>query len=213
MKIKWFGHACFLISSDKEIKIVTDPFDGTVGYELPDTEANIVSTSHEHYDHNNSDIFKGTPVLVRGAGKVNINGIEVTGVETFHDQKGGKKRGLNTVFKFRVDGLNVCHLGDLGHVLTPEQVKELGDVDILLAPVGGIYTIDYVGALKVMDILKPAITIPMHYKTKDLKFELDGVDKFLKTVGEYKKVDGSVLEINEGTIGDYPKVVVLDYRD
>ncbi len=213
MKIKWYGHSCFLISSDKEIKIVTDPFDETVGYKLPDTETNIVSTSHDHYDHNNFKIFKGTPVLVKGSGKINIKGIEVTGVDTFHDENNGKKRGLNTVFKFRVDGLNVCHLGDLGHVLTPGQVKELGDVDVLLTPVGGKYTIDHVGALKVMDILKPAVTIPMHYKTKDVRIKLDGVDKFLKLAGEHKKVDGSEFEINEGNIGDYPRVVVLDYRD
>ncbi|OPZ88631.1 MAG: metal-dependent hydrolase [Firmicutes bacterium ADurb.Bin419] len=213
MKIKWYGHSCFLISSDKQIKIVTDPFDETVGYKLPDTETNIVSTSHDHYDHNNFKIFKGTPVLVKGSGKISIKGIEVTGVDTFHDEKNGKKRGLNTVFKFRVDGLNICHLGDLGHVLTPEQVKEIGEVDILMIPVGGIYTIDHVEALKVMETLKPAVTIPMHYKTKALKFKLDEVDKFLEAAGEYKKVEGSKIEINEGNISDYPKVVVLDYKD
>lgn len=213
MKIKWFGHSCFLISSDKGIKIVTDPYDDTVGYKLPDTEADIVSTSHDHFDHNYVKIIKGTPVLVKGAGKHNVKDIEVTGVDTFHDENNGKKRGTNTVFKFRVDGLNVCHLGDLGHALSPEQVKEIGDVDILMIPVGGVFTIDHMGALQVMETLKPAVTIPMHYKTEDLKFDIAGVDKFLEGAGEHKKIDGTEFEINEKNIGDYPKVVVLDYRD
>ncbi len=212
MKIKWFGHSCFLITSDKEIKIVTDPFDATVGYKIPQIETNIVSESHDHFDHNNTGIFEGTPVLVRGSGKIIIKDIEITGVETFHDEEGGKKRGLNTIFKFRVDSLNVCHLGDLGHVLNSEQVKELGKVDILLTPIGGTFTIDHVGAMKVMDILKPQVTIPMHYKTEDLSFPLSGVEEFLSVVGDYKKIDGCEIEVNKDCINDFPRVVVLDYK-
>lgn len=212
MKIKWFGHSCFLITSDKGIRVVTDPFDATVGYKVPEIETNIVSSSHDHYDHNNVDIFSGTPVLVTGSGKIIIKGIEITGVETFHDKDGGKKRGLNTVFKFKVDGLNVCHLGDLGHVLTDAQVKELGEVDILLTPVGGKFTIDHAGAVKVMDILKPQVTIPMHYKTKDLTFSLSGVEEFLSLVGDYKKIDDCEIEINKDCIGDFPRLVVLNYK-
>jgi len=212
MKIKWFGHSCFLITSDKGIKIVTDPFDATVGYKIPQIETNIVSKSHDHHDHNNTDIFEGNPVLVEGSGKINIKGIDITGVDTFHDEEGGKKRGMNTVFKFTVDGLNVCHLGDLGHMLTEEQIKKIGEVDILLIPVGGTFTIDHVGAQKVMDALKPQVTIPMHYKTEDLAFPLLGVEEFLSLVGEYKKVDDCEIEINKDCIGDISKVVVLDYK-
>lgn len=212
MKIKWFGHSCFLITSEKGIKIVTDPFDEEVGYDLPDAYANIISISHDHHDHNNVGILKGAPVLVKGSGKINVKGIEVTGVETFHDDVGGKKRGLNTIFKFEVDGLNVCHLGDLGHALSLGQVKEIGKVDILLTPVGGIYTIDNLGAFKVMDILKPAVTIPMHYKTEALSFELLGVEDFLSVAGDYKKIDGSEIEIKKDCIDEYPKIIVLDYN-
>ena len=212
MKIKWFGHSCFLITSDKGIKIVTDPFDATVGYRIPQIETNIVSTSHDHFDHNNTGIFEGTPVLVKGSGKISIKGIEITGVESFHDDEGGKRGGLNTIFKFRVDGLNVCHLGDLGHVLNSAQVKELGKVDILLTPVGGTYTIDSVAAMKVMDILEPQITIPMHYKTEVLDFPILGVEEFLSVVGDYKKIDGCEIEVNEDCIGEFPRVVVLEYK-
>lgn len=212
MKIKWFGHSCFLITSDNGIKIVTDPFDNTVGYKIPEIETDIVSTSHDHFDHNNVNIFGGSPVLVKGSGKINIKGIEITGVDTFHDDDFGKKRGLNTVFKFGVDGLNVCHLGDLGHILTDVQLKELGEVDILLTPVGGVYTVDHVGAKAVVDILKPKVTIPMHYKTEDLAFPLSGVEEFLALVGEYKKIDGCEVEINKENIKDFPEVVVLNYK-
>jgi L-ascorbate metabolism protein UlaG (beta-lactamase superfamily) len=211
MKIRWYGHSCFLITSDKGIKIVTDPFDDTVGYKLPEIETNIVSTSHDHYDHNNTGIFKGTPVLIKGSGRINIKGIEITGVETFHDEDEGKKRGLNTIFKFQVDGLNVCHVGDLGHIITAAQVKELGKVDVLMTPVGGTYTIDHEGAAKVMDALKPAITIPMHYMTEALTFPLSGVEGILSLVGDYKKVDGCEIEINKDCLKDYPKVIVLNY--
>lgn len=212
MKIKWLGYSCFLITSDKGIKIVTDPFDATADYKIPKIETNIVSTSYDRFDHNNAGMFEGNPVLIRGSGKISIKGIEITGVETFCDDEGGKKKGLNTVFKFRVDGLNVCHLGDLGHVLNSEQVKELGKVDILLTPLGGTFTIDHVGAMKVMDILKPQVTIPMHYKTEDLSFPLSGVEEFLSVVGNYKKIDGCEIEVNKDCIDDFPRVVVLDYN-
>ncbi|HOQ00642.1 MAG TPA: MBL fold metallo-hydrolase [Acetivibrio clariflavus] len=212
MKIKWFGHSCFLITSDKGVKIVTDPFDDTVGYKIPEIETDIVSTSHDHYDHNNVNIFGGSPVLVKGTGKINIKGIDITGVKTFHDEEGGRKRGLNTVFKFKVDELDVCHLGDLGHVLTDAQLKELGKVDILLIPVGGTFTIDHIAAVEVMNSLKPQVTIPMHYKTEDLTFPLLGVEEFLGLVGDYKKIDGCEIEINKDNIGDLPKVVVLNYK-
>lgn len=211
MKLKWFGHSCFLITSKNGIKIVTDPFDETVGYKIPKTEANIISTSHDHYDHNNTGIFDGAPVLIKGSGKISIHGIEITGVDTFHDEDNGKKRGLNTVFKFLVDGINVCHLGDLGHILNSTQIEELGKVDVLLMPVGGIYTIDHAGAMEVMDILKPTITIPMHYKTKALKFSLAGVDKFLSLVGEHKNIAGCEIDFDNPTI-DLSGVVVLDYK-
>lgn len=212
MKIKWFGHSCFLIASDNGVKVVTDPFDNAVGYKVPEIETDIVSTSHDHFDHNYVNIFGGNPVLVKGSGKINIRGIEITGVDTFHDEDGGKKRGLNTVFKFKVDGLNVCHLGDLGHELTDVQLKEIGKVDILLIPVGGTYTIDHEGAMKVMDSLKPQVTILMHYKTEDLTFSLLGVEEFLDLVGDYKKIDECEIVICKDCIKDFPKVVVLNYK-
>ncbi|NLP13497.1 MAG: MBL fold metallo-hydrolase [Clostridium sp.] len=211
MRIKWLGHACFLLTSEKGIRIVTDPFDETVGYRVEKTEADIVTTSHDHYDHNNIGMIEGDAKHIQGSGRVKIKDIEIMGVQTCHDECGGKKRGKNHVFNFRIDGIKVCHLGDLGHVLTHEQVKEIGDVDVLLIPVGGIYTIDYKGAYEVVNLLKPSIIIPMHFKTPDLSFELDGVDKFLAQIGGGEYVSKQEIEINKDEIGGDRKVLVLDY--
>ncbi|MFZ5989959.1 MAG: MBL fold metallo-hydrolase [Bacillota bacterium] len=211
MKIKWFGHACFLITSESGIKIVTDPFDSTVGYKVHELEADIVSTSHDHFDHNNIDAVKAA-MHVKGSGKINIKGIEITGVATFHDEYEGEKRGRNTVFKFRVDGLNICHLGDLGHILTRDQLREIGDVDVLLVPVGGTYTIDFRGAVEVMKLIKPVVTIPMHFKTPALKFDIDGVDKFLSAAGGGERIGKQKIELHKDSINKVPGIIVLDYE-
>lgn len=212
MKIKWLGHACFLLTSEDGIRVVTDPFDETVGYKVEELEADIVSTSHDHFDHNNIGIIKGDAKHVKGSGRINIHGIEITGVAAFHDECEGAKRGRNNVFKFRVDGINVCHLGDLGHILSHDQLAEVGDVDVLLVPVGGTFTIDYNGAVEMINLIKPSITIPMHYKTPHLKFDIDGVDKFLSAVGGGEHVKKQEIEILKDEIDRYPKVMVLDYQ-
>lgn len=210
MKIKWLGHSCFVLTSEKGIRVVTDPFDDTVGYKVDEIEAEIVSTSHEHYDHNNVSVITGNAKHVTGTGKINIEGIEITGVASFHDECEGAKRGKNDIFKFRIDGINICHLGDLGHVLNDDQLREIGDVDVLLVPVGGTFTIDYKGAIEVMNLIKPSITIPMHYKTTALTFEVDGVEQFLSATGG-KHISKQEIELDKDKIESWPKVIALDY--
>jgi len=212
MKIKWLGHACFLITSISGVKILTDPFDDTVGYRLPEEEADIVLTSHNHFDHNNIDVVKGSFTHINEPGKTTVKGIQITGVSTYHDENKGSKRGKNIVFKMDIDGVRVCHCGDLGHVLTEEQVKEIGDVDVLLVPVGGTFTVDAAGAMQVVKQLKPAVTIPMHYKTEDLSFNIDGVDKFLELAGGGQRIKRQEIEIDTQTLSNYLGVVVLDYK-
>ncbi|HQA58514.1 MAG TPA: MBL fold metallo-hydrolase [Acetivibrio sp.] len=211
MKIKWLGHSCFLLTSEKGTRIVTDPYDETVGYKVERIEADIVTTSHDHYDHNYIDMIKSDAKHVQGSGKVIIEDVEITGVQTFHDEVEGKKRGKNFVFNFRIDGINVCHLGDLGHVLTGEQLEKIGHVDVLLVPVGGVYTVDYKGAFEVVNLIKPSIVIPMHYKTPHLSFQIDGVNKFLDQIGGGERVSKQEIEINKEDIGGDRKVLVLDY--
>lgn len=213
MKVKWFGHACFLLTSDNGVKIVTDPFDDTIGYELPEVEADIVTSSHNHYDHNNKDIIKGDFLFLNKPGTFSSKGIEITGITTYHDEVKGNARGTNIIFKYNIDGIQVCHCGDLGHVLAVEQISELGRVDILLIPVGGTYTVDAEKATEVVKQLNPSITIPMHFKTEALAFKIDGVDNFLNAGGDWERAGLQELEINRDNLSEYSKILVLDYKD
>ncbi|MDI3534903.1 MAG: hypothetical protein PWQ82_1268 [Thermosediminibacterales bacterium] len=212
MKIKWFGHACFGLTSQDGIRLVTDPFDGSIGYEVPRTEADIVTVSHDHYDHNYVEALVGEPVVVKTTEKRSIKGIQIYGVETFHDKERGEKRGGNIVFVFEIDGIQVCHLGDLGHVLTKEQVSKIGPVDILMIPVGGTFTINACEALEVVSQLKPKLIIPMHFKTPDVNLPIDGVEKFLEKSMGGEKLEKNFIEITADELTDEPKTIVLDYK-
>ncbi|EYE89801.1 beta-lactamase [Fervidicella metallireducens AeB] len=213
MKIKWLGHSCFKIKSDKGIRIVTDPFDDNVGYKLPVVECDIVTTSHGHYDHNFIDCVKGNFEVIKKVGIFNVKDISITGIHTYHDEMGGTKRGDNIVYVMEVDGIRVCHLGDLGHVLTQSQINMIGKVDVLLIPVGGVYTINSEEAVEVVNQLKPSIVIPMHYKTPALKFNLDSVEGFLEKVHNVNSVNSQVMEIKKEDLNTgETKVYVLKYE-
>ena len=182
MKIKWLGHACFLITSEAGTRIITDPYatKEDLIYGQITESADIVTVSHEHTDHNNVAAVQGKPEVVRGIGTFKVRGIEFRGIPSYHDKAGGSQRGSNTMFCFEVDGIRVCHLGDLGHLLSDKQVAGLGTVDILLIPVGGYFTIDAKVATQVCNQLKPKVIIPMHYRTDKCAFPIAGVDDFLK---------------------------------
>lgn len=212
MKIKWYGHACFLLTASDGTRILTDPFDEKVGYELPVLEAEIVTTSHEHYDHNNTGAVIGSYTRIKSPGCFNVRGIEIIGVSTFHDESRGSKRGKNIMFIYTVDGIRVCHCGDLGHMPTPDQLGELGEIDVLLVPVGGTYTIDAAGAAGVLEQLKPSVTIPMHFKTDALAFSLDGVNRFLAAAGGGEITGKQEIEVNRENLASFAKVIVLGYK-
>jgi L-ascorbate metabolism protein UlaG (beta-lactamase superfamily) len=186
MNITYFGHSCFKIEekiNDQNISIITDPFTKEVGLKVPNVEADIVSVSHDHFDHNNISSLRGNPFVVDTAGEFDIKGVIIEGVRSYHDDKQGQDRGDNIIFRFDVEGLSLAHLGDLGDVLDNKQLEKLGGVDILFIPVGGKYTLDAKKALEVISQVEPRIVIPMHYKTKDSKIDIDGVDKFIKELG------------------------------
>ena len=186
MIITWQGHACFKIqdkTGTDSITLMTDPYDKSVGLKLPNLEADIVTISHEHADHNNRAAFRGQPYIIDSVGEYDIKGVMIEGVKSFHDDKNGAERGDNIIYRIEMDGITICHLGDLGHVLDNKQLERLEGIDILLIPVGGKYTIDAKKAVEVISQIEPRIVIPMHYKTKDLKFDLDDVDKFIKELG------------------------------
>ncbi len=212
MEIKWHGHACFEMISENGKVIVTDPYDESIGYPVPEVTADVVTVSHEHYDHNNVAAVKGEPEVVRGAGEHIIEGMRLYGVKTYHDTSRGAERGENTVFLFDVDEMRLCHLGDLGHVLEESQLRSIRekDIDVLFIPVGGVYTIDAKDANKVLEQLEPKIAVPMHFKTPPLRLNIKSEDKFLK--GKKRVRRERKLSLRKGDLPEEPEIVVLDWR-
>lgn len=181
MLIRWHGHSCFEIAGEDQLTIVTDPHDGkSIGIKPPAVTAQVVLMSHDHFDHNCERIVQGPDKkCVTRAGSQTVRGVPVLGVASWHDQDGGKKRGQNIIFRFEVDGLRLCHLGDLGQVLDDEQASKLGDIDILFIPVGGTFTLDADMAWKVVKKLRPRIVVPMHFRVGGLSLSIAPVDGFL----------------------------------
>ena len=210
MDISWLGHSCFRIKG-KQTTIITDPYPPSLGYSLGNPTANIITVSHQHQGHSYIQGIGGEPRLVTGPGEYEIGGILIIGMATFHDAEGGKQRGKNTVYLMEVDEISVCHLGDLGNVLTAEQAEEIDNVDVLLLPVGGISTIDAALAAKVVRQLEPKAVIPMHYKTEALNRELEPVGKFLKEIGVEQINPQPKLSITKSSLPDSTQVFLLDY--
>jgi len=207
--LKWLGHACFLITLTNGTHVVTDPFDKQVGYPLPSLSAEVVTISHEHFDHNNASLVKGKPKVLRHQQDAGIKGVRFRWVATSHDKSRGKERGANGVLVIEDHGLTICHLGDLGHVLAPEQVKAIGKADVLLIPVGGVFTIDAADAGQVVRQLKPKIVIPMHYKTSAIKFGLSGVEPFLKGKKEVERRQSDTITITRENLPKTTQIIVL----
>ena len=211
MKIKWLGHACFLITSETGLKIITDPYTsgGGVGYAPVNEAADIVVVSHDHFDHNAVSSVPGKPEVVKDGGVKDVKGIQFKGIATYHDESQGGERGTNTVFCFSVDGLKLCHLGDLGHRLSREDVAEIGGVDVLFIPVGGFFTIDANVASQVCDDLKPKVVVPMHYKTPKLDFPVAGVEDFVKGKKNVRTLNSSEAEFKLGELPGATEIVVF----
>jgi len=193
MIITWFGHSCFRIES-KEGSILIDPFSKDIGLKPPRIKDDLVLITHNHYDHNNIEgADTQTTMVIDGPGEYEKQGIYVRGILSYHDKVEGKERGLNTIYIIKAEDMVICHMGDFGQAeFEKNQLDDIGDVDILMLPVGGKYTVDYKEAVEVVGKIEPKIVIPMHYKIKDLKSEIDGPDKFIKELGlTPEKVDSS----------------------
>lgn len=211
MKVKWLGHASFLITSEDGIRIITDPYATGMGISYGDIKeaADIVTVSHEHGDHNNIDTVLGNPLVVKDAGNQEVKGIPFKGIASYHDDAGGSQRGPNTIFCFTVDDVKLCHLGDLGHQLSEQQVGDIGEVDVLLIPVGGFFTIDATVAGDITEKLKPKVVIPMHYSTDKCAYPISGVDDFLQGKANVKKMDTSEVELKKSELPATAEIVVL----
>lgn len=187
MIITWLGQSAFKlqdkISSDG-ITVVTDPYGKETGLKMPSFEADIVTVSHNHPDHNNVEALRGNPFVIDCAGEYDTRGILIEGIDSYHDEEEGKLRGGNIIYRIEIDDISIVHLGDLGHVLSNEQLEKLVGTDILMVPVGGKFTLDAKKAVEVISQIEPRIVIPMHYKVDGLAYEdFDSIEKFVKEIG------------------------------
>ena len=215
MEISYLGHSSFRIKT-RNSYIVTDPFNSeAVGFKFPKTEANIVTISHDHKDHNFAAGISNPSRIIQGPGEYEVLGISILGYSSFHDASKGKERGKNTIYVIESEGLRVCHLGDLGYELTKEEIEEIGDIDILMVPVGGFYTIDSKDANSLVKAFQPYFTLPMHYFEKGMN---EQVFSKIKTLDDFlKDSDLSVervakLIIKSDELTDEQKIVVLERR-
>ncbi|HMK53107.1 MAG TPA: MBL fold metallo-hydrolase [Thermodesulfobacteriota bacterium] len=216
MKIKWYGHAAFLITSDQGLKIIIDPYEpgafgGQLSYGKINDQAEIVLTSHDHADHNYTKDIPGSPQIIKGSGSKTIKGISIKGISTYHDPSKGSERGTNTIFAIKLDNIQLCHLGDLGHLLSDKDLAEIGPVDILLIPVGGFFTIDSKEATRVAEQIKPKILIPMHFKTEKCGFPISPVEDFLKGKTNIKRAKASEATFDKANLPQQIEIVVLEH--
>ena len=209
MDITWHGHACFRLFQ-RGASVVTDPYENSIGYELPRLRADIVSLSHDHPGHRNAGPVRNKKLIITGPGEYEVRDVFITGIATFHDGKKGNARGRNTVYLYDFDGLKICHLGDLGHVPSQAQVEVLNSVDVLLIPVGGVSTINAAQAAEVVSLMEPSLVIPMHYGMRSLAFKLDPVSKFLKAMGLDKVAPQETLSVTKINLPEETQVVLLE---
>ncbi len=208
MEINHLGHSCFKITG-KNLTVVTDPYDHPkIGKKMPKVEAAVVTVSHQHKDHNYKEGVKGDFLLLDSPGEYEVKESFFQGIDSYHDDSKGEERGHNTIFTMEIDGISICHLGDLGTDLDNEQLEKVDGIDILMIPVGGTYTIDSKIAVKVINNIGPKIVIPMHYKDAGTDLPIDPVDKFIKEIGEQPETLDK-LKITKKDLPEEMRVVVL----
>ncbi|MDE6471534.1 MAG: MBL fold metallo-hydrolase [Clostridia bacterium] len=212
MKIEWLGHSCFKLTESTGTTIVTDPFDKEiVGYEMANTSADVVTCSHQHKDHNAIVRIDGEPLVLSECGFWEIKGVDISSMRSYHDDKLGKKRGENKIFKFRMDGVDLCHMGDIGEECTVRLADGIGSVNVLMIPVGGNYTIDAKQAKKYVDIMMPDVVIPMHFKTSKSEVDIEKLDEFIDLFDEeqIKVIDGQSIEFDRAHFESDSTVVIV----
>ncbi|MPQ42347.1 MBL fold metallo-hydrolase [Clostridium tarantellae] len=210
MNIYWFGHSCFLIKTSKSKRILTDPFDLDIGYVPFKGFVDIVTISHSHFDHNCTKYLNKDTHILNEKVFYECEFFNIKSFTSFHDELNGNKRGDNLIFKFVIDDIVLCHLGDLGHILSKKTILDLGHIDILFIPVGNYFTINLNIVKKLIDLISPKYIIPMHYKTKNFKFFLDGIDKFLLKMKSYKKTTSNMLSVDKTSLPNESTIVILN---
>lgn len=216
MNIIWHGHSCFTIEEKiggELVIVVTDPYDN-IGLRLPKLEADLVSVSHSHDDHNNFSAVNGiagkTLIVIDRPGEYEVKKVFALGIGSYHDKSQGAERGKSVMFKFDFDGIKVLHLGDLGSELSDQQLERIDEIDVLLIPVGGKYTINASEAAEIVREIEPRVVIPMHYQMPGLKFELDSVEKFRKAMGNKAETLNKLKISKKDLPSDEIKLVILE---
>ena len=210
INIKWFGHSMWKIWNEK-VSIITDPFTD-IGYPMPENEtADIVLSSHDHFDHNNIQLIKGNPQVVNTEGNFEIKGVKIETFPVWHDETNGSERGNNLLMKFTISEKTFLHCGDLGHICTTDVISKLGKIDVLFIPVGGFYTIDAKTAKEIVEMINPVIVFPMHYKTPVLDFPIATIEDYLKLIDDHRQISANEIELTEE---DFAKshTIILDYK-
>lgn len=214
MYITWLGHSAFKFQDKLTadgVTLVMDPYGEETGLKMPKIEADILTISHDHNDHNNAAAIKGAPFVIHCAGEYEIKNVAIEGVEVPHDDKDGKERGKVVAYRIDMDDISIAHLSDLGSQLTPKQLETLGDVDILLIPVGGKYTLDAKKAVEVVSQIEPRIVIPMHYAVPGLKYDLDPVEKFIKELGVKPRMEEKLKIAKKDLPQEDMELVILSF--
>jgi len=206
LQIRWHGHSCFEITND--ITLVTDPHDGkSIGIPAPSVTGDVILVSHDHYDHNSvKSVEKDDSKVITDERKRTVANIDIKGIESFHDECHGEKRGENIIYKFTMNGITFCHLGDIGHEIDEETTQKIGDVDILFIPIGGTFTVDANQAWNIINKIKPKIAVPMHYKIGGLSLPIAGIDPFLER-STYKILKvGNEIDIEKEDLPSEPEI-------
>lgn len=211
MKIEYLGHSCFKLTESTGTSVVCDPYGEEVGYGVPKVSADAVTVSHHHFDHDCVKAVGGAGTVIDAEGSYELPGVDIDGLKSYHDEVGGSKRGGNVIFKFRMDGIDVCHMGDLGEECTSELIDRILPVNVLMIPVGGNYTIDAEMAKEYVDRIMPDIVIPMHYRAKGCKIDIDKVEEFtdLFDGDSVEEIEEGELELMRSDLRGDTKVIVL----
>ncbi len=211
MDIIWLGHSCFRLKS-REGSIVVDPYHEDLGLTLGKVSADVVLVTHDHAGHNNAKAVSGFRKIVSGPGEYEVRDIMINGIRTYHDNQKGELRGKNTTYLIRIDGVAVCHLGDLGHILSSSQVNEMDEVDVLLVPVGGESTIGAGEASEIIGLIDPRIVIPMHYQFDGIRSDLDTLDRFLREMGAAGAQSVARLVVSHSNLPEDTQIIPLERR-
>lgn len=215
MLIKYHGHSEFLLETEEGLRILLDPFDPNIPFAYREVEADIVTCSHEHADHNHIEKVKGNPIVIKGLGSHKpAADVAITGYPSFHDDVQGAKRGKNTIYLVHMEGLRIAHLGDLGALPDENTLRMLQGVGVLLIPVGGTYTIDAQEAAALAKRLDARVTIPMHYKKDHQGLQsISSADGFLQAMLPLTPSSQPLLRITHQDIGEAPRLVLLDVSE